>query len=54
MMGCSTITNNLIGATKESWFESKGLALIEIIRKKREEIPQVVVEAFRENTPSDK
>ena len=54
MMGCSTITNNLIGATKETWFESKGPELIEIIRKKREEIPQVVVEAFRENTPSDK
>tara|TARA_R110000803_G_scaffold194716_1_gene257859 strand:- start:557 stop:1414 length:858 start_codon:yes stop_codon:yes gene_type:complete len=54
MMGCSTITNNLIGATKEPWFEQKGSDLIKIIRKKREEIPQVVVEAFRENTPSDK
>lgn len=54
MMGCSTITNNLIGATKEPWFELKGLALIGIIRKKREEIPHMVIEAFCENTTSDK
>ena len=54
MMGCSTVTNNLIGATKESWFDLKGPALIEIIRKKRKEIPQIVVNAFNENTPSNK
>jgi hypothetical protein len=53
MMGCSTITNNLIGATKEPWFEQKGSDLIKTIRKKREEIPQRVIEAFRENTSND-
>ena len=47
MMGCSTITNNLIGATKEPWFNLKGPALIEIIRKKRKEIPQIVEREFR-------
>ena len=53
MMGCSTITNNLIGATKEPWFNLKGSALIEAIRKKRKEIPQRVVEVFSENTSND-
>ena len=48
-----TITNNLIGATKEPWFELKGTDLIKIIRKKRKEIPHMVVETFRENTFSD-
>lgn len=53
MMGCSAITNNLIGATKEPWFEKKGTALIKIIREKRKEIPQRVVEVFSENTSND-
>ena len=46
MMGMTTITNQLIGATKEPWFGSKGKELIEIIREKRIKIPEQVVSAF--------
>jgi hypothetical protein len=46
MMGMSVITNKLVGATKEDWFELKGLELIEIIKNKREEIPQIIEEIF--------
>ena len=46
MMACSAITNDLIGATKESWFDKKGIDLIEIMMSKREEIPALVEGAF--------
>jgi len=32
------VTNNQVGATSESWFSLKGDDLIEVMRKKREEI----------------
>jgi len=47
MMGLSVITNNLIGATSEEWFSLKGEELIEVIRNKRIEIPDMVVECFK-------
>jgi hypothetical protein len=43
MMGMKVITNKLVGATQESWFELKGLDLIEKMRAKREEIPELVI-----------
>ena len=46
MMGMSVVTNKLVGATKEDWFELKGSDLIEVIRNKREEIPQIIEEIF--------
>jgi hypothetical protein len=46
MMGMSVITNKLVGATKEDWFELKGSALIDVIRSKRQEIPQIIEEIF--------
>lgn len=50
MMGATVITNNLVGATKEHWFALKGPELIKIIKNKRKEIPQKVIEFFSENT----
>ena len=46
MMGLSVITNNLVGATHEPWFEQKGPELIDTIEAKREEIPLKVLKAF--------
>jgi len=44
MMGMSVVTNKLVGATKEDWFKLKGIELINIIKKKREQIPQMIEE----------
>lgn len=43
MMGLSVVTNNQVGATKEGWFDLKGKPLIEVMRRKREEIPKLVL-----------
>ncbi len=42
MMGMAVVTNQNVGATKEPWFHLKGEELIEAMRNKREEIPQIV------------
>ena len=47
MMGLSVITNNLVGATKEDWFRLKGEELIEVIKNKRIEIPDIVTELLK-------
>lgn len=44
MMDMSVITNQNVGASKESWFSLKGEELIELMRKKREDIPALVKE----------
>ena len=44
MMDMSVITNQNVGASKEPWFSLKGEELIELMRKKREEIPALVKE----------
>ena len=46
MMNMSLIANNMIGATKEPWFKTKGKELIDIVYKMREDIPSKVVELF--------
>mgnify|MGYP003627689830 CR=1 FL=1 len=43
MMGMKVITNKLVGATQESWFKLKGAELIEKMRSKREEIPELII-----------
>ena len=48
MMGMSVITNQNVGATKEPWFELKGEELIDVMRSKRREIPQVVKDVLNE------
>ena len=44
MMGMSTKTTQNIGAVHEEWFSKKGKDLIDIMRKKRSEIPALVLE----------
>jgi hypothetical protein len=47
MMGLSVVTNNMVGATKEDWFNLKGEELIEVIKNKRIEIPNIVTELLK-------
>jgi hypothetical protein len=46
MAGMTVLLNKRIGATSEDWFSLKGEELIAIMRKKRTEIPDMVLEAF--------
>jgi len=46
MMGLTTITNNLLGATKEDWYQFKGEELIDKVIQMRTDIPNIVVQAF--------
>jgi hypothetical protein len=48
MMDMKVITNNLPGAVKEPWFEKRGVELIEIMRNKRKEISDKVINIFEE------
>ena len=50
MMGLMVITNNLVGATGEEWFSLKGEDLIEVIKNKRTEIPNIVEEKLYEQS----
>ena len=43
MMGMSTKTTQNIGAVHEDWFSKKGTDLIDIMQKKRSEIPALVL-----------
>jgi hypothetical protein len=49
MMGMKVITNNLVAATKEKWFEEKGKNLINVMRKKRDEITNLIESIFSDN-----
>jgi len=44
MMGMSTKTTKNIGAIHEEWFTMKGLDLIDVMRQRREDIPNMVLE----------
>tara|TARA_R100000008_G_C3575909_1_gene165250 strand:+ start:102 stop:935 length:834 start_codon:yes stop_codon:yes gene_type:complete len=46
MMNVSVITNNLVGATKESWYNLKGVELINKMRNKHKEIVHAIEGAF--------
>jgi hypothetical protein len=48
MLGCKILTNDLIGAIGEEWFELKGKELIDKMRQKRNEIPDFVLSFFEE------
>lgn len=48
MMGMKVITNSLVGASKEPWFELKGKELIQKMRDKRKEILNTVMEIFND------
>ena len=46
MMGVSVVTNGIVGATKEPWFELRGADLIKHVRSMRETIPKKILEVF--------
>ena len=43
MLNCKVVTNKKIGATSEDWFKLKGQPLIEKMREKRLQIPEIVL-----------
>ena len=43
MMGMSVIVNKMIGATREEWYQQKGVTLVQTMRDKRTEIKNLVV-----------
>ena len=49
MMDMGVVTNELVGASGEDWFNEKGKSLITIMNNKREEIPLRVMGVFNEN-----
>jgi hypothetical protein len=46
MMSMSVTTNNLVGATKEPWYNFKGQQLVEYVHTMRTSIPEKVIEAL--------
>jgi hypothetical protein len=46
MMNMGVIGNNLIGASRESWYNLKGVDLIETMRNKRHEIKAITIKAL--------
>jgi hypothetical protein len=49
MCNMKVITNNMVGATQEEWFFLKGEELINFMRKKKEEIINLIVDKYNEN-----
>ena len=43
MMGMTVITNKLVGALSEDWFELKGNELIDVMREKRKTIADILI-----------
>lgn len=54
MLGCSVITNNMIGATQEPWFDLKKDNLIDYMIKKRLEIVSTIEGLITPKVESDK
>lgn len=50
MMDVTVVTNKNVGATKEKWFSLGGKELIELMRSKRQEIPQLIEGVFNGHT----
>ena len=46
MMGMTTITNKLVGALSENWFEVKGVQLVAVMREKRKTIIDTIERSF--------
>ena len=46
MMDMKVVTNNLPGAVKEPWFKKRGKELVDIMRDKRKEISNTVINIF--------
>ena len=48
MLDCKVITNSKIGATSEEWFTLKGKPLIDKMKEKRLQIPEIVLKYLGE------
>jgi hypothetical protein len=48
MMNMSVIVNELVGASKESWFSLKGKELVELMFSKRETIVDTLLDVINE------
>jgi len=46
MLGMKVITNSLVAATKEEWFDKKGKDLVAVMRQKRKDIPELIDTIF--------
>lgn len=46
MMNCKVITNKKVGATSEPWFKLKGKDLIDFMRKKKQEVGELIEGIF--------
>lgn len=47
MCNMNVITNNLVGATKEDWFKFKGLELINIMKEKKQQIINLIMDTIK-------
>ena len=54
MMGMSVVTNGLVGAAKEEWFNKKGEELITYMEQKKEEIIKVVLNLMKKSKQPSK
>ncbi|MDA7494528.1 glycosyltransferase [bacterium] len=50
MLGCKVITNQMVGAAKEEWFNFKGKDLIDYMRKKKTEIIETIIDIIEQET----
>lgn len=48
MLDCKLITNKNVGATSETWFDKKGLALISFIRQKQNSVLKIFTDVFED------
>jgi GT2 family glycosyltransferase len=54
MLGCTVLTNSLVGASSEKWFGLKGEELIDFMIAKREEILSVIKDIIGRSTKKKK
>lgn len=47
MMGMKVITNKLVGAANEDWFVLKGKELVDVMKERRNTIPDTVIGLFK-------
>jgi hypothetical protein len=47
MMGMKTVTNKMLGATKEAWYKKRGNELIDYMTEKRTTIKNIVLEGLK-------
>ena len=54
MLGCSVISNALVGACREDWFSLKGEDLIDYMTSKRKEIVELIIKIINKQKDTEK